>query len=267
MPFYGGKILFLELQLATNLKFMVLHSTEIYSMKNSKILAFITKIKRWFIKIILVWLLITITVVLLLRWFNPPTSAFMLQRLYSGEYDTIELKHQWRELKKISPSLAMSVIASEDQKFADHFGFDVAAIQQVIEAGQAGKKMRGASTISQQLAKNLFLWPGRSWVRKGLEVYFTATIELMIPKRRILELYLNVVEFGDGIYGAEAASQSIFGVPALSLNANQAALLAARLPAPKTYLISPPSDYMRQRSQWIIKQISQLGGPAYLDRL
>ena len=236
-------------------------------MVNKKKRTFIAKIKRGLIRLLLAWFLITLSVVLLLRWFNPPTSAFMLQRLYSDEYPSIELNYQWREFKRISPSLAMSVIASEDQKFPDHWGFDVAAIQQVIEAGQAGKKMRGASTISQQLAKNLFLWSGRSWIRKGLEVYFTAAIEVMIPKRRILELYLNVVEFGDGIYGAESAARMIFGVPAESLNATQSALLAARLPAPKTYVIKPPTDYMRERSHWIIKQISQLGGETYLDRL
>ena len=161
----------------------------------------------------------------------------------------------------------MSVIASEDQKFADHWGFDVEAIKEVIEDRRGGKQLRGASTISQQLAKNLFLWPGRSWLRKGLEVYFTATIELMIPKKRILELYLNVVEFGDGVYGAQAAAQSIFGVSAGSLSSYQAALLAARLPAPKKYSIKPPSDYMRQRAQWIQQQVKHLGGETYLEKL
>lgn len=236
-------------------------------MKKGKKRTLLSKVRRWLIWLLMVWFSVTLMLVLIMRWYDPPTTAFMLQRLYSEEHGPIELKYEWRELTRISPSLAMSVIASEDQKFADHWGFDVAAIQQVIEAGKAGKKMRGASTISQQLAKNLFLWSGRSWVRKGLEVYFTAAIETMIPKRRILELYLNVVEFGDGIYGAESAAQSIFGVPAESLSANQSALLAARLPAPKTYAIQPPSDYMRQRARWIKQQISQLGGKAYLDSL
>lgn len=215
----------------------------------------------------MVWFSTTLLLVLCLRWFDPPTTAFMLQRDYSEEHGPIEIRHEWRELHRIAPSLAMSVIASEDQKFADHWGFDVAAIQQVIEDGKAGKQMRGASTISQQLAKNLFLWSGRSWVRKGLEVYFTAAIETLVPKQRILELYLNVAEFGDGIYGAEAAAQSIFGVPAESLSTHQSALLAARLPAPKSYTIQPPSDYMEQRAEWIEQQIIQLGDQAYLDRL
>jgi len=234
--------------------------------KSKKRILFST-IRRWLVRLVLLWFFITLTLVLLMRWFNPPTTAFMLQRMYSQEHDRIEIQHEWRGITDIAPSLAMSVIASEDQKFADHWGFDVAAIEQVLEDRQAGEKMRGASTISQQLAKNLYLWPGRSWVRKGLEVYFTAAIEVMIPKRRLLELYINVAEFGDGIYGAEAAAQAIFGVPAESLNSHQSALLAARLPAPKRYTIQPPSDYMQQRAHWIEQQVKQLGGEDYLDSL
>jgi monofunctional biosynthetic peptidoglycan transglycosylase len=236
-------------------------------MAKTKKRTFLAKLRRLIFWLLFIWLFITLSLVLYMRWFNPPISAFMLQRQFSEAYDSFELQQEWRELPQISPHLALSVIASEDQKFANHWGFDVDAIQQVLEDRQAGKKMRGASTISQQLAKNLFLWPGRSWVRKGLEVYFTAAIEAMIPKKRILELYLNVVEFGDGIYGAEAAAQTIFGVSAKNLNAYQCALLAARLPAPKSYVIKPPSDYMMQRARWIQKQISQLGGAAYLEKL
>ena len=234
-------------------------------MATTKKRTFFAKLRRWILWLLLLWFTITLLVVLSMRWFNPPTTAFMLQRLYND--DAIGLQHEWRPLSRIAPSLPMSIIASEDQKFADHHGFDVAAIQQVLEDRQAGKKMRGASTISQQLAKNVFLWSGRSWIRKGLEVYFTAAIEAMIPKRRILELYVNVVEFGDGVYGAEAAAQSIFGVSADALSNQQAALLAARLPAPKRYSIQPPSQYMKQRARWIQQQIEQLGGQAYLDRL
>ncbi len=236
-------------------------------MTKKKKRTFFARIRRWILLLSLLWFVVTLTAVLALRWFNPPTTAFMVQHRYQTANEHMEVQYVWRDMAIISPHLSMSVIASEDQKFADHWGFDVAAIQQVIEESKAGKKMRGASTISQQLAKNLFLWSGRSWVRKGLEVYFTAAIETLIPKRRILELYLNVVEFGDGVYGAEAAAQSIFGVPAEALNAYQSALLAARLPAPKSYVIQPPSDYMRQRAQWIQRQIKQLGGQAYLDRL
>ncbi|MCX7552471.1 monofunctional biosynthetic peptidoglycan transglycosylase [Marinicella sp. S1101] len=236
-------------------------------MTKNKKRTFLAKMRRWLVSLLLVWLVVSLSSVLALRWLDPPTTAFMLQRQYSSEYETIRLQYLWRDMSQISPQLSMSVIASEDQKFADHWGFDVGAIEQVIKDRQAGKKMRGASTISQQLAKNLFLWSGRSWVRKGLEVYFTTAIEAIIPKQRILELYLNVVEFGDGVYGAEAAAQSIFGVDAKSLDANQAALLAARLPAPKRYQIKPPSDYMQQRARWIQKQAKQLGGEDYLYKL
>ncbi len=236
-------------------------------MNKTKKRSLLSKTRRWLVRLLLVWFFITLSLVLAMRWFNPPTTAFMLHRLYIDDHGAVELKHEWRKMTHIAPSLAMSVIASEDQKFADHWGFDVAAIEQVLEDRKAGNKIRGASTISQQLAKNLFLWSGRSWVRKGLEVYFTAAIETLIPKRRILELYLNVVEFGDGIYGAEAAAQSIFSVPAESLNTYQSALLAARLPAPKTYAIQPASDHMKQRARWIEQQVNQLGGKNYLDSL
>lgn len=236
-------------------------------MTKTKKRSLFSTIRRWLIRLILLWFFITLSLVLAMRWFNPPTTAFMLQRMYSQEYDAIKLQHEWRDISRIAPALAISVIAAEDQKFADHWGFDLAAIEQVLEDRQNGKKMRGASTISQQLAKNLFLWPGRSWFRKGLEAYFTAAIEVMIPKRRILELYLNVVEFGDGVYGAEAAAQSIFGVPAESLSNYQSALLAARLPAPKSYTIQPASDYMQQRAQWIEQHVKQLGGEDYLQSL
>lgn len=236
-------------------------------MAKTKKRTFFARFRRWLFWALIVWFVTTLSLVLSLRWVNPATTAFMLQWQYSNDHESVKIQHQWQDFERIAPSLAMSVIASEDQKFADHWGFDVAAIQQVIEDGQAGKKMRGASTISQQLAKNLFLWPGRSWVRKGLEVYFTSAIELMVPKQRILELYLNVVEFGDGIYGAQAAAQSIFGVPASALSDYQAALLAARLPAPKRYSIKPPSDYMRKRAQWIQQQVKQLGSKSYLEKL
>lgn len=236
-------------------------------MTKTKKRSLLSNIRRWLVRLLLLWFLITLSLVLVMRWINPPTTAFMLHHQYFAQNNSTELNHEWRDLEHIAPALAMSVIASEDQKFADHWGFDLAAIEQVLEDRQAGKQMRGASTLSQQLAKNLYLWPGRSWIRKGLEAYFTAAIEIMIPKQRILELYLNVAEFGEDIYGAEAAAQSIFGIPADSLNNYQSALLAARLPAPKSYDIQPPSDYMKQRAQWIEQQVKQLGGKGYLDSL
>jgi len=219
---------------------------------------------KYFIRLSLAWLIITSLLVLSLRWLDPHTTAFMLQRQWA---DGADIQQQWMDLEHISPHLALSVIASEDQKFLDHWGFDVQAIQKVLAEHSAGKGMRGASTISQQLAKNLFLWSDRSFLRKGLEAYFTAAIEAYLPKRRILELYLNVAEFGDTIYGAEAAARNIYGIAATQLNRQQSALLAARLPSPKKYPIKPPSEYMLERAAWIRRQIQQLGEYRLLQRL
>ncbi|WP_395374616.1 monofunctional biosynthetic peptidoglycan transglycosylase [Marinicella sp. W31] len=226
--------------------------------------SFFRRLFKYFIRLSLAWLLITSLLVLSLRWFDPPTTAFMLQRQWQDE---ATIQQQWVDLENISPHLVLSVIASEDQKFLLHWGFDVQAIQQVLAEHSSGKKLRGASTISQQLAKNLFLWSGRSLLRKGLEAYFTAAIEIYLPKRRILELYLNVAELGDTIYGAEAAARHIYNIPARQLNRQQSALLAARLPAPKSYQINPPSEYMQQRAAWIRGQIKQLGEYRLLQEL
>ncbi|MEO7200282.1 MAG: monofunctional biosynthetic peptidoglycan transglycosylase, partial [Dokdonella sp.] len=161
--------------------------------------------------------------------------------------------------------LAIAVVASEDQRFPQHRGFDVDAIRDALAAADDGERLRGASTISQQVAKNLFLWGGRSYVRKGLEVWFTALIETLWTKQRILEVYLNIAEFGDGIYGAQAASQQHFGRPATELSSHQAALLAAVLPSPKRLHAKRPSAYVQKRAAWIERQMRQLGGSAYLD--
>ena len=225
---------------------------------------FLRRLSQYLFRLSLAWLLITSLLVVSLRWINPPTTAFMLQRHWQ---DDATIEQQWMDLEAISPHLALSVIASEDQKFLHHWGFDVQAIQQVLSEHASGKSIRGASTISQQLAKNLFLWSGRSWFRKGLEAYFTAAIEVYLPKRRILELYLNVAELGDTIYGAEAAARHIYNIPARQLSRQQSALLAARLPAPKRYQINPPSAYMQQRAEWIRRQIKQLGEYRLLQEL
>ena len=167
-------------------------------------------------------------------------------------------------ISAISPQLQIAVVASEDQKFPLHDGFDIEAIEEAWADRVAGTRSRGASTISQQVAKNLFLWSDPSWLRKGLEAWFTAWIELLWSKQRILEVYLNIAEFGAGVYGAEAASQRFFGMPAGRLNAAQAALLAAVLPNPKQYRADAPGPYLRERVGWIQTQMHQLGGPAYL---
>lgn len=216
------------------------------------------------------WVFVTVAVVIALRWVNPPTTAFMLRDriggLIGGE-PGYEFRHEWRGWDRISPDAALAVVAAEDQKFPWHSGFDLEQIDKALTDRERGRRVRGASTISQQVAKNLFLWPGQSWVRKGLEAGLTVLIELAWPKQRILEVYLNVAEFGRGTWGVQAASQHYFARDADRLTRSQAALLAAVLPAPKRYRVDAPGPYVRKRQAWIERQMAALGGPAYLSQL
>jgi len=225
------------------------------------------RLLRWAGAIVLAAWIASVLSVLVLRFVPPVTSAFMVARWIEAGAEgdrRFTLDYRWRPLADISPNLPIAVVAAEDQKFPDHRGFDLAAIRSAIDAADEGGRLRGASTISQQVAKNLFLWSGRSLVRKGLEAYFTVLIETLWPKQRIIEVYVNIAEFGDGIYGAEAAARHYFGRPASALDGRQAALLAAVLPNPRQYRIDPPSPFVRQRAGWIERQMRQLGGPAYL---
>jgi monofunctional biosynthetic peptidoglycan transglycosylase len=205
-----------------------------------------------------------------LRWLNPPVSAFMAESTVAawmeGDRSHV-LRRDWVDLTRISPNLALAVVASEDQKFPEHWGFDVEAIEKAYALNRHSHRIRGASTISQQVAKNLFLWSGRSYFRKGLEAWFTVLIEGFWPKRRILEVYLNIAEFGDGTYGAEAAAQRFFHVPAARLTRSQAALLAAVLPNPLRFLVAAPSRYIIQRRAWILEQMQSLGGTEMLGEI
>src|SRR5687767_6384251 len=225
---------------------------------------------RWISFAVLAFLVLSVAPVLLMRWVDPFTSAFMLQArveaFTSGErgYRT---QYRWVDWDKISPHAAMAVIAAEDQRFPVHWGFDLKSIRDAVEDGNRGKRLRGASTISQQVAKNLFLWSGRSYVRKGLEAWFTVLIETLWPKQRILEVYLNIAEFGHGVYGIEAASRKFIGRSAARLSRTEAALLAAVLPNPVRLRADRPSRYVRSRRDWILGQMSGLGGPAYLKTL
>ncbi|GAA3519020.1 monofunctional biosynthetic peptidoglycan transglycosylase [Aquimarina addita] len=167
--------------------------------------------------------------------------------------------HQWVPIENIAKPLQLAIICSEDQKFTKHHGFDTEAIEKVIHSHSSGKTLRGASTISQQTAKNVFLWPQRSWIRKGFETYFTFLIETFWTKERILEVYLNSIEMGNGIYGAEAAAHFWFNKPAMNLTAYEAAAIAAILPNPLKYSAHPPSDYIQKRKIWIIKQMRNYG--------
>ena len=207
----------------------------------------------------------TILAVVALRflpvYFTPLMFIRCSEQLAEGK--SLKMKHHWVPLNKISPSLPMAVMASEDAKFLKHHGFDYQAIEHAAERNRKHPEKRklGASTISQQTAKNVFLWPGRSWVRKGFEVYFTALIELMWPKERIMEVYLNSIEMGDGIYGADAVAEEHFGTDALSLTKAQCALIAATLPNPRKFSSKNPSGYMLKRQARIMREMK------YVDKL
>lgn len=171
----------------------------------------------------------------------------------------MRLKHDWVEFKKITPKLQLAVVCSEDQNYLKHFGFDWGAIEKAMKENEKGGKIRGASTITQQTAKNVFLWPGRSYIRKGFEVWFTLLIEIFWSKERIMEVYLNSIEMGDGIYGAEAASKFWFKKSAVSLTKDEAAAIAAVLPNPLKYRANPPGDYISSRKVWIKQQMNYWG--------
>jgi monofunctional biosynthetic peptidoglycan transglycosylase len=223
--------------------------------------------RRWLATALLVALIGPLAPVACLRFVDPPTSAFMLRdgfaRLAAGKS---WVAHDWVDYEGISPQVRLAVVAAEDQRFPEHQGFDFAAIEKAVAHNQRSERKRGASTISQQVAKNLFLWPERSWVRKGLEVYFTLAIEALWPKRRILEVYLNVAELGDGVYGVGAASRRFFGRDARGLGPRQAAALAAVLPSPRRMRADAPGPYAQRRARWIQAQMRRLGH-SYLDGL
>jgi monofunctional biosynthetic peptidoglycan transglycosylase len=201
--------------------------------------------------------------VIAMRWVNPWTSAFMLaarkDAALAGDWRTAN-RYEWRDFDAIAPHVAVAVIAAEDQLFPFHSGFDLESIREAMQDNARSKRVRGASTITQQVAKNLFLW-------KGLEAWFTVLLELCWPKQRILEVYLNIAEFGPRVYGAEAAAQQYFGRPAAKLTPRNAALMAAVLPNPKRFSIAAPSSYVRRRAAWIEGQMRALGGPRYLEQL
>lgn len=231
-------------------------------------LPFLRRLLRWIALVALIWVFSSVLLVFGLRFIAPPTSAFMIGRHVDAwgerEHD-FTLAYRWVPLADVSSNLPIALVAAEDQKFPEHHGFDVGAIQNALADAEDGSRLRGASTISQQVAKNLFLWNGRSFVRKGFEAYFTVLIEALWPKRRIIEVYLNIAEFGDGIYGVGAASDRFFRRSPDRLDLHQCALLAAVLPNPLKLHADRPSAYVQRRANWIERQVRQLGGAAYLD--
>lgn len=223
-------------------------------------------LKTWVLRAFLTVIGVWVAGILLFSFLPVPFSAVMVERQlgawFSGNFSYVA-HSDWTSMDDISPWMPLAVMASEDQKFPTHWGFDVQAIQSVLD-NEEGGRIRGASTLSQQTAKNVFLWDGRSWVRKGLEAGLTVGIETVWTKRRILTVYLNVAEFGDGVFGVEEASQRYFHKPASRLTMSEAALLAAVLPNPIRFIADAPSGYIRQRQQWILRQMKQLGGEGFL---
>ncbi|HZF24651.1 MAG TPA: monofunctional biosynthetic peptidoglycan transglycosylase [Steroidobacteraceae bacterium] len=225
------------------------------------------RIIRLLLWIVALWFAATILTVLALRWVDPPTSAFMMnarfEALAAGDRH-YRSRYEWVDYARISPNAAIAVIAAEDQRFSEHSGFDLESIDESIREHQRGKRLRGASTISQQVAKNLFLWNEHSFTRKAFEAYFTVLIETLWTKQRILEMYLNIAEFGRDTYGVGAASKYCFGKSAARLTPEEGALLAAVLPNPRRLNVRMPSMYVRQRQDWILWQMHALGGRSYL---
>lgn len=221
---------------------------------------FFRRVLRLFSWALALFLVLSVGSVLAFRWIDPPTSAFMLR-------EPNAVRYRWVDWANTSPHVKVAVIAAEDQNFPAHYGFDLKSINDALADRERGRRVRGASTISQQVAKNLFLWPGQTWARKGLEAYFTLLIETLWPKQRILEVYLNIAEFGRGVYGVGAASDVYFHKPAARLSPYDGALLAAVLPSPKRMRVNAPSNYVRSRQQWILGQMRGLGGTSLLKEL
>ena len=225
---------------------------------------FFLRLWQWIKRIVIILFFIQLGYIVLLRWINPPITVTQLISLVSG----YGLKRHYVGGEYISSNVKLAVIASEDQLFADHQGFDWKSIKKVMRYNtRKPGRIRGASTISQQVAKNVFLWQGRSWIRKGLEAYFTFMIEVFLGKKRILEVYLNCIEMGEGIFGIEEAAQTYFGKSAKNLSRQEAAMIAACLPNPKKYKVKPPSSYILLRSSWVMRQMGFLEGDTDIQKI
>ena len=219
---------------------------------------------KWIKRIVLFVILFQLFYIIILKWVDPPVTLTQVGSLFSGH----GLKRDYADSDEMSYNIKLAVIAGEDQKFAIHSGFDWKSIDKAVKHNEKKpKKVRGASSISQQTAKNVFLWQGRSWIRKGLEVYFTKMIEWIWGKQRILEVYLNVIEMGKGIYGVQAASKAYFGKDAARLSRKEASLIAACLPNPVRYTVKPVSPFVAFKSGWILKQMRNVEGNAAIQKI
>lgn len=223
------------------------------------------RILAWLLGAALLLVLLILLALVLFRFVNPPTTAFIMGYTFQNSGQT--LRHEWVPLEDVSPWMPLAVVASEDQRFLQHRGVDVDAVRVALDSYRQGGSLRGASTITQQTAKNLFLWNGRHVSRKILEAGIALGMDALWGKARVMEVYLNVAEFGEGVYGVGAASRHFFGVPASQLGPEQAALLASVLPSPKRMRVNAPTPYMRERVRWIRQQMHQLGGRGWVDQL
>ncbi|HSR36966.1 MAG TPA: monofunctional biosynthetic peptidoglycan transglycosylase [Desulfurivibrionaceae bacterium] len=243
-----------------------------FSIRMARISFRLRTLRNFLLKALFFFFAASIALTLLFRWVPVPFSSLMVQRQIasfweSGKEKEFHLRYRWVGMPGISPHAALAVVAAEDQRFLDHEGFDFNAMSKAWEYNQHHRRQRGASTISQQVAKNLFLWPGRSFLRKGMEAYFTLLLEAFWPKQRIMEVYLNIAEFGRGIFGIEAASRAYFHKSAAKLNPAEAAILAAILPSPLRSNAIQPSGYIQDRAWHIQQQMHQLGGTGYVKPL
>jgi len=219
-----------------------------------KIAVIVTRVFLWFLMVSVLW-------VLVYRFVNPPITLLMIQRNFErkAKDKPSKLEKEWVDFEDISMNMKKAAVAAEDQLFLKHIGFDVKAIEKAFENNAKSKKVKGGSTISQQTAKNVFLWPGRSWLRKGFEAYFTLLIEMLWSKERILEVFLNIIEMGDGIYGAEAAAQAYFNKSCRKLTRSQSALIVACFPNPLRWTPKRPTAYIKKRQYFIMRNMRRLG--------
>ncbi len=236
--------------------------------KNIRIKKLFNKIKILAFKLFLVFFLFSLLQVLSLKWIDPLTSSVMFQRKFNPfSSDEKPLSYQWYNYDDISKEIALAVVTSEDQNFPTHFGFDLEQIGKAFKEKNKRGRLRGASTITQQVAKNLFLWEGKSFIRKGFEAYYTILIEVFWSKRRIMEIYINIAEMGDNIFGIGMASKRYFKKFPAKLTKQESSLIAAVLPNPKKFSVQNPSVYVRKRQQWILEQMLLLGGVSYIKNL
>lgn len=228
----------------------------------------LTKTFKILLKVLLGLIILSVLTTVMFRWVAIPLTPLMLIRCVEQKSDgkDMTLKHDWVAMDEISPKLQLAVVCSEDQNYLKHYGFDWGAIEKAMKANEEGKKLRGGSTISQQTAKNVFLWQGRSYIRKGLEAYFTLLIETFWSKERIMEVYLNSIEMGPGVYGAEAAARYWFKKSAKNLTKDECAAIASILPNPIKYSANPPSPYIAKRKAWIKQQMSFWGNQLDYDK-